>query len=67
MVSGRESERGLFKDHSAPLELYDLEKDISETTNLAAEYPEIINTMDSLMKSARFPSEIFPFEALDNN
>ena len=59
--------KGLFKDHSAPLELYDLDKDIGETTDLAAKYPEIINTMDSLMKSARFPSEIFPFEALDNN
>jgi len=59
--------KGLFKDLSAPLELYDLENDIGETTDLADQHPEIINTMDSLMKVSRFPSELFPFEALDKN
>jgi arylsulfatase A len=59
--------KGLFKDPSASLELYNLDKDIGETTNLAEDYPELVNMLDSLLKVSRFPSEDFPFDALDNN
>lgn len=59
--------QGLFKDSSAPLELYNLTDDIGETTDVADEYPEMVNIMDSLMSASRFPSREFPFPALDNN
>ncbi|RLD80140.1 MAG: arylsulfatase [Bacteroidetes bacterium] len=59
--------KGLFKDQSAPLELYDLSIDIAESNDLAGEYPEIIKILDSLMRSSHIPSQLFPFEALDNN
>lgn len=38
-------------------ELYDLAKDGAETTNVAAEHPDIVATATALMKSARTPSD----------
>ncbi|MEN8225618.1 MAG: arylsulfatase, partial [Bacteroidota bacterium] len=59
--------KGLFKDPSARLELYDLNNDIAEEIDLSSAYPEVVMMLDSIMKTARIPSEVFPFEALDNN
>jgi len=58
--------QGLFKEPSAPLELYDISTDIAESEDLAGQYPEIVQMLDSLMKASHIPSELFPFEALDN-
>ena len=58
--------QGLFKDPSAPLELYDLSNDIAEKNDLAGQYPDLVNKLDSMMKASHIPSETFPFEALDN-
>jgi len=57
----------LFKDPDAAIELYDLETDIAESNDLATDQPEIVQLLDSLMKTAHISSEMFPFEALDNN
>lgn len=57
--------KGLFKDPAAPLELYDLSTDISESTDLSEQYPEIVSILDSLMRFAHIPSDKFPFTALD--
>ncbi len=59
--------QGLFKEPSAPLELYNLSTDIAERNDLAQQYPEIVSLLDSLMKASHIPSQTFPFEALDNN
>ena len=59
--------QGLFKDPSAPMELYDLSTDIAESHDLADQYPDIIQILDSLMKASHIPSPTFPFEALDKN
>ncbi len=37
----------------APLELYDLEKDISEKNNVAGEYPKVVARIESIMLEAR--------------
>jgi len=42
-------------------ELYDLSADISETKNLASEYPAVVAELDSIMQNARTPSSIFKF------
>ena len=47
------------------LELYDLSKDESESNNIAANHPDIIAEMESILKTARTPSENWPVEELD--
>lgn len=41
------------------IELYDLSKDISETTDLALKYPKIVTEMEKIMSEARVDSELF--------
>jgi len=43
------------------IELYNLEDDIAESNNVAAQYPEIVQKMNRIIKAARNESEIFPF------
>ncbi len=56
--------RELRKGPGTP-ELYDLRRDLSESTDLAGEHPELVAELLGLMQSARFPSTEFPFPALD--
>jgi arylsulfatase len=44
------------------IELYDLESDPGETTDLAGKYPEIIARIDSIMKAAHSPAELDRFK-----
>lgn len=44
-----------------PIELYDLSTDIGETNNIAAQHPEIIEKIDSIMFEARKGSEFNSF------
>jgi arylsulfatase A len=52
---------GVQENPDAPLELYDLEKDLQETNNIAADHPKIVSKMVDIMKNARTDSEIFKF------
>jgi len=49
----------------SPIELYDLSIDISETNDLAKQYPDVVKEMIEIMNEAHMPSEKFPFPALD--
>jgi len=42
------------------LELYDLNKDVSETTDVAKENPKVIETIENYLKTARTESENWP-------
>jgi arylsulfatase A-like enzyme len=44
----------------APLELYDLDADIGETTNVAGEHPDIVARMEEYIKTARTENEHWP-------
>jgi arylsulfatase A-like enzyme len=44
----------------APLELYDLSKDLGEKNNLAAAHPEILAKIEGYLKTARTDSEHWP-------
>jgi len=55
----------LHKNHNAPIELYNLEDDISEKNDLSSKYPELVDKFKKLMKEQHVPSDIFKFPALD--
>lgn len=44
----------------AALELYDLKTDPSESMDVAAKHPEVVQAMETLLKSARTPSPLWP-------
>jgi arylsulfatase A-like enzyme len=48
-----------------PVELYDVVKDQSESSNLAAVHPEVAERIRSIMTSARTDSEPFPIQDLN--
>lgn len=45
--------QGLKKNPEAPLELYDLENDISETTDVAKQHPNLCEKIKEIMRTAR--------------
>lgn len=49
------------KQPDGPIELYDLSKDIGETSNIAASNPEIVKKIVAIMKQEHIPSKDFPF------
>lgn len=44
-------------------ELYDLNADLGETNNVAAQHPEVVKELSELMANARTPSGIFTFDS----
>ena len=51
----------VLENPDSPLELYDLSQDIGEENNVAAQHPEVAAQLDSLLRQARTPSEVFAF------
>ena len=47
------------------IELYDLEADLSESNDVAAQHPEIVDKIRGIMTREHVPSEVFPMKALD--
>ena len=48
-------------DPAGRLELYDLDQDIGETTDRAADFPEVAARLDSVMRASHTDSDVFPF------
>lgn len=48
---------GLDKSLDGPVEVYDLGKDLGETTNLADRHPEVVAQAKELFKTSRTPSQ----------
>jgi len=57
----------LRRNNREPLriELYNLEKDIGESQDVAAEHPEIVARMRKVMQSEHVPSKLFPMPPID--
>ncbi|MEZ5393614.1 MAG: arylsulfatase [Bryobacterales bacterium] len=57
----------LEKDNPDPLkiELYNLADDVGESHDVAAEHPEIVAQIRTVMEREHTPSELFPFPPLD--
>ena len=49
------------------IELYDLESDIAESKDVAAENPEVVERIRKLMEREHTPSEAFKFPILDKS
>ncbi|MDG2358112.1 MAG: arylsulfatase, partial [Planctomycetaceae bacterium] len=54
----------LFKDPNAPLQLYNLNKDIGEKNNIADKHPEKVTQLEDLLKEAHVESYVFPLFSL---
>lgn len=51
----------VFENPDGPLELYDLEKDRGEENNIASKHTDVVADMETILKTARTPSDIFTF------
>ncbi len=56
----------LHKHPDAPFELYHLPTDINESSNVADQNPDVIQTIEEFCRQSRVPSSLFPFAALDH-
>jgi arylsulfatase A-like enzyme len=55
--------KGMRHSPTGPIELYDLENDIGETTDVAGQNPEIVNQIRVLLDQARTPHEIWDLKS----
>ena len=53
--------RGLKKNPHAPLQLYDLDKDISEKHNVAKDHPELVAKLEAIIRRERRVPELERF------
>lgn len=53
--------RNVNRNRKAPIELYNLETDIGETTNIADQHPDVVKKIERMMDDAHTPSELFQF------
>src|SRR5262249_25617870 len=47
------------------LQLFNLANDVSETTDVAAQQPDIVERMLRIMHAQHTPSKLYPFKAID--
>jgi arylsulfatase A-like enzyme len=52
--------KGIRHGKNAEIQLYNLNKDIGESNNVARKYPELVGKIDSIMKVAFKPSKRYP-------
>ena len=59
LVANRKNYYGYVKDRgSSGMELYDLKSDIGETRNVAAQHPQVVSELLSLVRDFRWPDEL---------
>jgi arylsulfatase A-like enzyme len=54
--------KAIRKRPGAPLELYDLRRDLAEQTDVAVQHPEVVNRIETYLKTARTESETWPIK-----
>jgi arylsulfatase A-like enzyme len=52
--------KGIRYGQGGEIELYDLESDLAEGHNVAAQFPEVVIEIEEIMKSAFTPNEHYP-------
>lgn len=56
--------KGIRLGKASPLELYDLEKDLGETRNLASQFPDVVARLEEIMNDAYQPHPRYPIGKL---
>ncbi len=51
---------------STAIELYNLKTDPAETTNVAAQHPEVVARLAAIMKAQHVPTKLWPIKVLDD-
>jgi arylsulfatase A-like enzyme len=51
--------RQLLRQPNAPLELYNLQRDLTESQDVAADHPEIVQSMMDLLNRSQTRSDVF--------
>lgn len=59
--------KAIRHDPNSKLELYDFENDVSETTDMADKNPEIVKTIENLLKKARTPHPLWHLKTAATN
>ncbi|MDB5348132.1 MAG: atsA 18 [Schlesneria sp.] len=54
--------KGIRQSSKGPLELYDLERDVAETTNVAATHPEVVAEFEAYFREARVENPLWPIK-----
>jgi arylsulfatase len=59
--------QNMLRKNNDPLRifLYNLAEDIGETTDVAAEHPEVVAQVREVMQREHVPSELFRFRPID--
>ncbi|MEM7476186.1 MAG: sulfatase-like hydrolase/transferase [Planctomycetota bacterium] len=57
--------RQKMKSGNLDIELYNIAEDLSEANNVAADHPDVVQHLETMMKEARTPSELFPMVPID--
>ncbi len=57
--------RPRLADGDTSIELYNLEDDMSESTDVAEQHPDVIAEIASIMEREHSPSELFPLNTID--
>ena len=52
--------KAVRNDKAKPIELYDLETDLGETKDIAAQHPDVVARVEQVLKSARTHSDYWP-------
>jgi arylsulfatase A-like enzyme len=54
--------KAVEQPYGSPVQLYDVEKDIGESTDVAADHPQVVATMKKYMAEAYAPSDVWKFK-----
>ncbi len=57
---------GVHENPDAPILLFDLEADLGEKNNVAAEHPDVVERIAQIMDDEHVPSEVFPWRHTKN-
>ncbi len=59
--------KGVEQPYGSPIQLFDLSSDLGETTNVAAQHPDLVERVKQVFATANTPSDIWHFPSRTSN